>query len=324
MYEYYPKVSIVIPAYKAANYLKEAIDSALNQTYENIEVIVVNDGSPDDGATARVANMYEDKIIYIEKENGGSSSALNVGIKNMTGEWFSWLSHDDLYSPFKIERQIKCLNKFNRNREKIVLFTACENIDAEGNLIRGINKEEEIKKSIEINSLTDNIPMIADQKDRFYFYGCGCLIHKSVFEEVGLFNEKLRQINDTEMWYRILISKKRILYIPEALTKARIHSKQVSRSFGFSYHNLEQDVFWNNKLEWLLLNTDNQLEQLEKFGLIAISKTRYKEGNKVLSYLISKKYKSRLKLIFCFKKESLKARFKSIVKYFYIKLFISR
>ena len=87
---YTPKVSIVIPAYNASNYLSEAIDSALKQTYENIEIIVINDGSGDDGATRQIALSYGDKIRYYEKENGGSSSALNLGIVDMTGEWFSW------------------------------------------------------------------------------------------------------------------------------------------------------------------------------------------------------------------------------------------
>ena len=86
---YQPKISIVIPAYNASNYLAEAIDSALAQTYPNVEIIVVNDGSKDDGATERIALSYGDKIRYFSKENGGSSSALNTGIANMTGEWFS-------------------------------------------------------------------------------------------------------------------------------------------------------------------------------------------------------------------------------------------
>ena len=111
MYE--PKISIVIPAYNASNYLAEAIDSALSQTYKNVEIIVVNDGSPDDGATAKVAAKYGDKIRYFEKPNGGSASALNVGIANMTGEWFSWLSHDDLYEPKKLEKQIEYINSLN-------------------------------------------------------------------------------------------------------------------------------------------------------------------------------------------------------------------
>lgn len=66
-----PKVSIVIPVYNGTNYMKDAIDSALNQTYKNCEVIVVNDGSTDHGATARLAKSYGNKIRYFEKENGG-------------------------------------------------------------------------------------------------------------------------------------------------------------------------------------------------------------------------------------------------------------
>ena len=83
---FFPKVSIIIPVYNGANYMREAIDSALAQTYTNIEVVVVNDGSRDDGATREVALSYGDRIRYIEKENGGVSSALNRGIRDMTGE----------------------------------------------------------------------------------------------------------------------------------------------------------------------------------------------------------------------------------------------
>ena len=80
-----PKVSIIIPVYNGSNYLKEAIYSALNQTYNNIEVLVINDGSEDNGKTRNIALSYGDRIKYIEKENAGVSSALNVGVKSMTG-----------------------------------------------------------------------------------------------------------------------------------------------------------------------------------------------------------------------------------------------
>ena len=76
MSPYNPKVSIVIPAYNAANYLAEAIDSALNQTYPNIEIVVVNDGSNDDGITRQICQSYGDKIRYFEKENGGCAMPL--------------------------------------------------------------------------------------------------------------------------------------------------------------------------------------------------------------------------------------------------------
>ena len=74
------KVSIIIPVYNGSNYLKEAIESALAQTYDNVEVLVVNDGSNDGGATEQIALSYGERIRYFKKENGGVASALNVGI----------------------------------------------------------------------------------------------------------------------------------------------------------------------------------------------------------------------------------------------------
>ena len=107
----YPLVSVVIPAYNASDYLAEAIDSALAQTYKNIEIIVVNDGSGDNGATEQVAVSYGDKIRYFYKKNGGCASALNYGINVMRGDYFSWLSHDDLYLPAKVENLLKLVIK---------------------------------------------------------------------------------------------------------------------------------------------------------------------------------------------------------------------
>ena len=101
-----PRVSIIIPVYNGANYMREAIDSALAQTSDDVEVLVINDGSRDNGATAEIARSYGDRIRYIEKENGGVSSALNRGIAEMRGRWFCWLSHDDRYLPEKVARQL--------------------------------------------------------------------------------------------------------------------------------------------------------------------------------------------------------------------------
>lgn len=105
-----PKVSIVIPVYNGANYLKEAIDSALAQDYGNYEVIVVNDGSNDSGETEKIALSYGDKIRYLKKENGGVATALNFAIEKAEGEYVSWLSHDDAYFSNKLSSQIAALN----------------------------------------------------------------------------------------------------------------------------------------------------------------------------------------------------------------------
>lgn len=106
-----PLVSIIIPVYNGSNYLKEAIESALCQTYKNLEILVINDGSNDKGLTHNLAISFGDKIKYYKKENGGVSSALNFGISKMNGEYFSWLSHDDIFKPEKTELQISFINK---------------------------------------------------------------------------------------------------------------------------------------------------------------------------------------------------------------------
>ena len=123
-----PLVSIVIPVYNGTNYVAEAIESALNQTYKNIEIIVVNDGSKD--KTENIAKSYGDKIRYYYKDNGGVASALNLGIKEAKGEYISWLSHDDIYYPNKIERQIEELK--NIDDKNTMIYSNSEFIDKKG------------------------------------------------------------------------------------------------------------------------------------------------------------------------------------------------
>ncbi len=285
---YTPKISIVIPAYNASNYLSEAIDSALAQTYPNIEIIVVNDGSKDDGATERVALSYGDKIRYFHKENGGSSSALNTGIANMTGEWFSWLSHDDLYVPEKIKKQIDYINLLQIEEDELyrcIFFSAAELIDGKGNTIRSSRKSQELKLRNTVVGFPHNGHLIAEPTV-FNFHGCSCLVHRSAFDAVGCFDENLRLLNDLDMWYRLYADNYKVHYIPEPLVKGRIHSKQVSKSIGFSYHNPEQDMFWNRSLNWLLENCPEE-KLLFLFGRNAYLKTRYEDGDRAFAFIKS-------------------------------------
>lgn len=300
---YKPKVSIVIPAYNAANYLSQAIDSALAQTYKNIEIIVVNDGSKDDGATRKVAESYGNKIIYIEKENGGSSSAMNTGITNMTGDWFSWLSHDDLYYPNKIQAEIDFLNTLDIDFENVdeiqrhICVASADLIDADGHVIQRFSAKKIAETNRKINQHDGNLLLIAEPIQAG-FHGCSCLIHRKAFENVGGFNEKLRLLNDMELWFRFYSNEYIIHYLPMVLVQGRVHSKQVSRSIGFSYHNAEQDMFWNNNLNWLIKNCPDRLDLFLLYGKTAFLKTRYREGDIAYNHLRKAGYSSFKLLLF--------------------------
>lgn len=319
---YNPKVSIVIPAYNASNYLAEAIDSALAQTYKNIEIIVVNDGSKDDGATAAVAARYGNKIRYFEKENGGSSSALNTGIANMTGDWFSWLSHDDLYLPHKVQSQIDYMNDLALSEcelKKHVFFGAYNIIDGNGKLLKKTKLQEAKAVSEAVSSFPGNEYLISEPTV-FNFHGCSCLVHKSVFEAVGAFDEGLRFLNDYDIWFRIYAGGYKIHFLPEVLVCGRIHGKQVSKSNGYSYHNPEQDAFWKRSLDWLADNHPDNYELYFKFGRNAYSKARNEDGDR--AFAIASALRPDKKLSLSLKKRIYKLRsaLRSGAKKVYLKL----
>lgn len=214
-----PKVSIIIPVYNGSNYLNCSIESALSQTYKNVEILVVNDGSNDEGKTREIALSYKDKIKYIEKENGGVASALNTGIENATGEYISWLSHDDLYIPQKVEIEVNALNELEN--KQTVIFSNFDLINEKDKVIGKTNflidqtKEEFCQGFYPVVKASMN--------------GCTTLINKKCFDEVGLFDLSLRTSQDYDMWLKLL-KKFPSYFIEESLVKYRIHEKQDTKS----------------------------------------------------------------------------------------------
>lgn len=211
-----PKVSIVIPVFNGAAYLREAIASALAQTYPNVEIIVVNDGSDDGGKTREVALSFGERIRYLEKHNGGVATALNLGIRSMMGEYLSWLSHDDVYYPDKIARQLAHLKGLNDDRT--ILFCNYHIIDRVSN-ITGTGVVDEF-------ALKNPLLLIVGT----YVGGCSLLIPKRAFEIAGLFNESLRNCQDNELWLRMIMAGYRLEYMPDVLIKLRTHTEQGSRT----------------------------------------------------------------------------------------------
>ncbi|MBO5042292.1 MAG: glycosyltransferase [Clostridia bacterium] len=317
-----PMVSIVIPVYNGSNYLKEAIDSALSQTYANFEIIVVNDGSRDQGATREVALSYGKRIRYFEKENGGSSSALNMGIAAMTGEWFSWLSHDDLYTPAKLEEQVKYLERLQLSNEELpnqILFAASDLIDGRGRTIRRAKKKDCETIARFLWAMKGNECLIAEPT-KYTFHGCSCLVHKSVFKTVGVFNEDLRLLNDLDLWFRIYAADYKIHYLPEALVKGRIHEKQVSKTIGYSYHNPEQEMFWKRSMDWLMLHHPENRQLFFLYGRNAYLKTRNDDGDRAFAYLASVQPSQRVKLFFLKRIYKSRAAAHTLIKKVYLKL----
>jgi glycosyltransferase involved in cell wall biosynthesis len=209
-----PKVSVIIPVYNGAKYLKEAIDSALSQKYKNKEVIVVNDGSTDGGATAKVAKSFKSKIIYIEKENGGVSTALNLGIARMKGELFAWLSHDDAFMPEKISQQVE---KFNEPGIGLC-YTDYYLMDAAGQVFQTVESPYYAPKDFLREQLVMN-----------KINGCTVMIRKTVLE-TNPFNTSRRYCQDGDLWVRLL--RKGIIFskVSEPLTKYRVHAEADSQT----------------------------------------------------------------------------------------------
>lgn len=226
---YQPKVTIIIPVYNGSNYLAQAIDAALAQTYDNCEILVINDGSTDDGASEKIALSYGDKIKYFCKENGGVSSVLNYAFEIMQGEWFSWLSHDDLYLPQKIEKQIEFINKLleenpNINLEKITVRTATESIDKDRNVIRRPDYSNVPEHEKPIDTILNNV-------FNYRLSGCAFLLPSACVRDVGGFREDIRTVSDVEYWYRLLFAGYEFYCLKnERLVQNRSHGQQVGKT----------------------------------------------------------------------------------------------
>ncbi|MNF44518.1 Hyaluronan synthase [compost metagenome] len=208
-----PLVTIVIPVYNGANFLADSIQSALDQTYEFIEVIVVNDGSNDGGATERVAQSFGGAIRYFSKRNGGVASALNMAIREMSGEYFSWLSHDDLYVKEKVAAQVEFLSAYGISRTIVYSDYSIFTDDHVANATSVI------------------MPEVRPEHFRYWItaesalHGCSLLVPRSAFDAAGIFNESLRTTQDYELWFR-MAAHHRFVHIPQVLMGARSHANQ--------------------------------------------------------------------------------------------------
>jgi len=245
-------VSVIIPVYNRAHYIKECLESVLSQTFNDLEIIVVDDGSTDN--LKEVLSSFREKIRYVYKENGGAASARNEGMKHMRGEFIAWLDSDDRWLPFKLALEVEILRKLPHigfvhsdfccidAKDKLVsasyikqyfhilkqykldfdnMFSQSATLDGLG--IRPLNDVSPLTR-VYWGNISNHVvlgPM---------FLPSSMLLRRECIEKIGIFNEKYQTSEDAE--FNARISKKfhaAYLDIP-TLKYRRFHADQLSGS----------------------------------------------------------------------------------------------
>ncbi|MFG6106325.1 glycosyltransferase [Leptothoe sp. EHU-05/26/07-4] len=211
-----PSISVVIPAYNAARFLPEVIQSVLDQTYQDWELLVIDDGSTDN--TATLVNKYcqlDSRIRLITTENGGVSAARNLGVELATTELIAFLDSDDLWLPDKLSVHVDYMNT---HPEIGVSFARVELIDPDG-------------KST--GKLTANISK--DLQSYTFFYTnptvttSNVVIRKCIFQSLGGFDKSIKYSEDIDLLFRIAFqSHWTIEGIDKVLIQYRLHSSGLS------------------------------------------------------------------------------------------------
>ena len=204
-------VSVVIPTYNRAHLLERCLDSVLGQTLAADEIIVVDDGSTDN--TVATLKSRHPEIKLIQQDNLGVSAARNTGISAARHDWIALLDSDDVWHENKLERQITALN----NAPEYLICHSDEIWIRNGVRVNQMNKHKKAGGHIFQHCL----PLCAISPS-------AVMIHRSLFEEIGLFDETLAACEDYDLWLRIC-SRYAVLYIDEALiTKHGGHGDQLS------------------------------------------------------------------------------------------------
>jgi glycosyltransferase involved in cell wall biosynthesis len=193
------EVGVVIPAYNAALFLPESIESVLNQTYQDFELIVVDDGSTDD--TRKVLEAYRDRLSYFHRENGGISKARNMGIKSASVKYIALLDADDIWLPDKLEKQIAF---FNKHPELGVVFCDLKFFDEKRTGYTTFWKDTGYLDEMTREHKKIRKPFVKLMRKNFIL-SSSVVVKKECFDKAGLFDESVRcpGAEDKDMWLRI-------------------------------------------------------------------------------------------------------------------------
>lgn len=276
-----PKVSVIVPSYNHADFISESITSILNQTFQDFEVLILDDCSKDESLS--IINKFTDEriSIFVNEENIGSSATMNKLIKLANGEYIALLNSDDVWEINKLEKQIDFMEN---NKQYGALFTNVKIIDEEGN---------------EFTSKEHFYTSIFEQSNRSryewlnYFFNKGnCLCHpsilirKSVYNDIGLYNPLMASLPDFEMWVRVCL-KYEIYVMLEKLVKFRILNNEQNAS-SYNPSNTIRCQFEYKQIlnHFLLLSNDDYefvfKEKVQKHLILSLSDNAINSNQKFM------------------------------------------
>lgn len=211
-----PRVSVIIPAYNAAQYISETLDSVFGQTFQDFEIIVINDGSPDTPALEAALEPYAGRLRYLKQPNRGVSAARNAGIRNSRGELLAFLDSDDLWLPQYLQVQVLFLDENPR------AVAAIPDVLRFGELVGSPNVRTMLKPG------TKNLLTFEEMLRREGGVNVSIVVRRSRAIEAGLFDEQLRVGEDIEFCLRICFPDGAIGYTRQVLLKYRKYRTSLS------------------------------------------------------------------------------------------------
>ncbi len=212
-----PLVSVIVPTFNGAKHIGATIDSILAQTYRNLEVLVIDDGSTDD--TPEVVRRYGSPVHYVQQSNAGTAAARNTGVRQSRGEIIALLDHDDLWLPRKLELQVP---RFLSAPEVGLVFAGIEFfLHDTGRVTATYFPAEELDAH---DLLAHEVLPIQT-----------VMFRRTAFEQVGPFDTALRGTDDWDMSIR-MASQFRVIGVPETLARVRLHETQQGHNQERMFH----------------------------------------------------------------------------------------
>jgi len=269
-----PKITIVTPVYNGAKYIEALIESVRNQSYTNIEHIIINDGSDDDGATTNILKKSPNARWW-ERENRGQYATMNEGFEAATGEWICFISADDLVSPDAVS---------------VVVETILQNPNADGIFGRATYINEDGSKY--------SVQQVFPDKPAFYKYmaqipHCSVYMRREYLLEHNLkFDERLKYNGDYDWFLSVLDEKPSLYYVPNSLSSIRQHSTQISRVKVDEILGERTSVFEKFKVNMFVYRTWNYYLTLRHAFLRILyqfQKVGFKAGISLIWYFVRHK-----------------------------------